>query len=149
MSPEAGAADADAAVAPGVAAGTVLYETTVVAVGPMVDDFRNQGIVILFDERAPEELRDFAVIHRPTVTVAGPRPGDLVVIGEVTLPVLAVGAVVADNLLSLGHLDLKADGASVAALPGDVCVPETEIPLPTEGTVLRLVRPALANGDAA
>ncbi len=127
---------------------TVLYDTTVSSVGPMVDDFRRQGVVILFDERAPEELRDFAVIHSPSVQQSGPRPGDVVLLGDVELPVLAVGGVVEDNLLSLGHLDLKADGRHEAALPGDVCVPAVDLPLPQDGMRFRLVRPAGA-GDGA
>lgn len=124
----------------------VLYDTVVTAVGPMVDDFRRQGVVILFDERAPEELRDFAVIHAPTISLAGPTPGDVIVLGDVELPVLAVGSVVSDNLLALGHLDLKADGASKAALPGDVCVPQGELPLPVTGMRIRLLRPPTVDG---
>lgn len=120
---------------------TVLYDTTVTAVGQMVDDFRQQGVVILFDERAPEELREFAVIHSPTVTDSGPAPGDVVVLGDVELPVLAVGAVVQDNLLALGHLDLKADDRTEAALPGDVCVPSGVLPALVEGMRFRLLRP--------
>lgn len=119
---------------------TVLYDTTVTAVGPMVDDFRRQGVVILFDERAPEELRDFAVIHDPSVVESGPEVGDVVVLGDVELPVLAVGAVAGTNLLALGHLDLKADGRSEAALPGDVCVPEGELPQPVPGMRFALLR---------
>jgi PTS system glucitol/sorbitol-specific IIA component len=129
---------------------TVLYDTTVTAVGPMVDDFRRQGVVILFDERAPEELRDFAVIHDPSVVDSGPAVGDVVVLGDVELPVLAVGAVAGTNLLALGHLDLKADGRSEAALPGDVCVPEGELPQPVPGMRFALLRRAGADGvDAA
>ncbi len=33
-----------------------------------------------------------------------------------------MGPVVRDNLLNLGHLDLKADGRTEPKLPGDVCV---------------------------
>ena len=125
---------------------TVLYDTTVTSVGQMVEDFRQQGVVILFDERAPEELRDFAVIHAPTVTVSGPAPGDVVVLGDVQLPVLAVGAVVQDNLMALGHLDLKADDRTEAALPGDVCVPSGDLPLLVAGMRFQLLRPATSRG---
>jgi PTS system glucitol/sorbitol-specific IIA component len=131
----------------------VLYATTVTAVGEMVDDFRRQGVVILFGEQAPEELWEFSVRHRPTVTpdgvAAGPRPGDVLDLHGVRLPVLAVGAVVADNLVNLGHLDIKADGRTEAALPGDLCVPEGELPPLHEGAVIRILRPnGSANGVA-
>lgn len=126
--------------------GRTVYSTTVTAVGEMVDDFRRQGVVILFGEQAPEELWEFSVRHRPDVTAAGPRPGDVLDLHGVHLPVLAVGAVVEDNLLNLGHLDIKADGRSEAALPGDVCVPEGELPPLTDGAVIRILRPS--NGVA-
>lgn len=127
----------------------VVYDTTVTQVGEMVDEFRRQGVVILFDERAPDELREFAVIHDPTRSESAPVPGDVVELGDVTLPVLAVGDVVAANLMSLGHLDLKADGRSEAALPGDVCVPQAELPLPVTGMRIRVLRGAVRRGSAA
>ena len=44
--------------------------------------------------------------------------------GDTELEVLAVGHVVRDNLLNLGHIDLKSDGRTEPKLPGDVCVPD-------------------------
>ncbi len=119
----------------------VRYGTTVVAVGEMVEEFRGHGVMILFGEQAPEELWEFSVRHRPATAVGGPAPGDVVEVDGVRLPVLAVGDVVEDNLLRLGHLDLKADGRTSPALPGDVCVPATELPAPAAGSVIRILRP--------
>ncbi len=119
----------------------VRYASVVTAVGSMVSDFvADHGILVLFGEGAPVELHDMSVLHRPTVEVAGPEPGDVIELGDVSIPVLAVGSVVAQNLLSLGHLDLKANGKDVADLPGDVCVPEHAIPRPEVGTTFRILR---------
>lgn len=81
-----------------------------------------------------------SVRHRPTVAEEGPRPGDTIYLGERALKVLAVGDVVADNLLNLGHLDLKADGLTTAKLPGDVCVAKQDLPLVVPGDAFRIVR---------
>lgn len=124
------------------AGATTVYESTVTAVGTQVPAFLEHGILIFFGDQAPAELHDISVLHRATIADDGPRPGDTVHLGDATLEVLAVGDVVRDNLLNLGHLDLKADGLSEAKLPGDVCVPKGEIALLTTGDHFRITRPA-------
>lgn len=121
---------------------TTVYESTVTAVGSQVSAFLEHGILIFFGDQAPAELHDISVLHRATISEDGPRPGDTVHLGDATLEVLAVGDVVRDNLLNLGHLDLKADGLTEAKLPGDVCVPKGDIPLLTTGDSFRITRPA-------
>lgn len=123
-----------------------VYATTVTAVGPQVPEFVAAGVLVLFGERAPQELHDFSVLHRVDPAVepdpSGPLAGDLVRIGDVDLPVLAVGSVVAGNLLNLGHLDLKADGRSEPTMPGDVCVPAGSLPHVEVGQTITILRTA-------
>lgn len=125
----------------GTAAATrVVYDSTVTDVGAQVEAFLGHGMIVFFGEQAPQELHDMSVRHRPSVAEEGPRPGDVLVLGDAELEVLAVGDVVADNLLNLGHLDLKADGSSEARLPGDVCVAPQTLPLLRPGDAVRIVR---------
>ena len=126
----------------GLGDATEIYATEVVAVGPMVGELARGGVVILFGEQAPQELHEISVLHRSSTALGGPVAGDHVVLGSTVLPVLAVGDVVADNLLALGHLDLKADGRSTPAMPGDVCVPAGTLPEVQVGQTIRLLRPA-------
>ena len=112
------------------------YATTVTAVGEQVAEFVGQGILIWFAEGAPEELHFFTVLHRPTVTTGGVRPGDLVRIDDKAFRVTAVGEVANDNMVNLGHIDMKANGASEAPLPGDLCLEELPLPEPRPGTTL-------------
>jgi PTS system glucitol/sorbitol-specific IIA component len=121
---------------------TTVYESTVTAVGDQVSAFLEHGILIFFGDQAPPELHDISALHHPTIAEDGPRPGDTVHLGPTTIEVLAVGHVVRDNLLNLGHLDLKADGLTEAKLPGDVCVPKGAIPLAKVGDAFRITRPA-------
>ena len=69
-------------------------------------------------------------------------PLHVLLVGETELEVLAVGHVVRDNLLNLGHLDLKADGRTEPNLPGDVCVRTGDLPLLKAGDAFRITRPA-------
>ena len=112
------------------------YATTVTAVGEQVAEFVTQGLLIWFAEGAPEELHFFTVLHRPTVTTGGVRPGDLVRIDDKTFRVTAVGDVANENMVNLGHMDLKANGAAEAPLPGDICLEELPLPEPQPGTTL-------------
>ena len=82
------------------------------------------------------------MLHQVEVADDGPLPGDTIHLGDVSLEVLAVGEVVRDNLLNLGHLDLKADGRTTAKLPGDVCVAVGELPLLAPGDAFRIIRPS-------
>jgi PTS system glucitol/sorbitol-specific IIA component len=112
------------------------YATTVTAVGDEVAEFVSHGLLIWFAEGAPEELHFFSVLHRPTVTTGGVRPGDTVRIDDQEFKVTAVGAVANDNMVNLGHMDLKANGDTEAPLPGDICLEQQPLRAPRPGTTL-------------
>lgn len=118
----------------------VVYESSVTAVGGQVQAFLDHGLLIFFGDGSPAELHEMSVRHVPTVAQEGPQPGDTIVVGELSAEVLAVGSVVADNLLNLGHLDLKANGQTEAKLPGDVTIAEQPLPLPSVGDAFRILR---------
>lgn len=129
------------------AGATTVYESTVTVVGSQVEAFLEHGILIFFADGAPAELHDISVLHRASVADDGPRPGDTVHLGATSLEILAVGDVVRDNLLNLGHLDLKADGLTEAKLPGDVCVRQGDLALLATGDSFRITRPATISGQ--
>ncbi|MCC5947848.1 MAG: PTS glucitol/sorbitol transporter subunit IIA [Nitriliruptoraceae bacterium] len=123
-----------------MAAGDVRYDCEVIAVGELADQFFAAGIVVLFGEGVPEELADFAVVHRPTITTGGLRAGDRIHLGATEIvTVLAVGDVADENLVALGHLSLKRNGEIEAALPGDVCCDEGPLPEFGVGDRIRIV----------
>jgi PTS system glucitol/sorbitol-specific IIA component len=136
--PSAGRLDSSRAASAG-GAGTVRYHTRVQAIGEMIPQFREQGLLIFFGEMAPEELHEFVIRHRPLVTDTIPIPGDVIEFDGDPFTVTAVGDVVQDNLLKLGHFCLKADGSTAAPLPGDVCVEARELPDLHVGSVMRII----------
>jgi PTS system glucitol/sorbitol-specific IIA component len=125
----------------------VVYESEVTQVGGQVEAFLGHGLLIFFGAQSPAELHDISVLHAATVAEDGPRTGDLIQVGDTEVEVLAVGPVVRDNLLNLGHLDLKADGRTEPKLPGDVCVRVGDLPLLTVGDPFRITRPGTSNKD--
>jgi PTS system glucitol/sorbitol-specific IIA component len=104
----------------------------------MVDEFLNEGVVVLFSDRAPEELREFAILHDGTTLSAPIIPGDWVVFDHERYRVLAVGAVANSNLSNLGHLVMKCNGLSEPDMPGDICVESKSLPKIRVGSVLRI-----------
>ena len=118
----------------------VVYESTVTAVGEQVAAFLDHGMLIFFGHDSPAELHDMSVRHQVTVAEEGPQPGDTIVLGEASMELLAVGPVVGENLLNLGHIDIKANGQNEAKLPGDANVAKQPLPLPSPGDAFRILR---------
>jgi len=106
----------------------IVYSSTVTAVGELVPDFAEQGVLVFFGENAPLELHEFSIIHTPDVQTRAPQVGDTITLANNEYNVLAVGSVASDNLLNLGHLDLKANGLTEPEMPGDVNVEATLLP---------------------
>jgi PTS system glucitol/sorbitol-specific IIA component len=120
----------------------VRYATQVVAVGPIVADFCAQGVLVFFGELAPPELHEFVLLHRPHVVGSAPVPGDVIELDGEPFTITAVGDVVEENLLRLGHFALKTDGSATAPLPGDVCVEVKPLPLLAAGGTMRILAAA-------
>lgn len=119
---------------------TVLYKSTVTEIGELVPSFIAEGMLVFFGESAPEELRTFCIIHKLEHAEGQVKTGDFVAIDGHEFQVLSVGSVANDNLYNLGHLNLKANGNTVADLPGDVSIAKVELPEVKIGTQIEITR---------
>jgi PTS system glucitol/sorbitol-specific IIA component len=119
-----------------------IYDTHVTAIGDLVPQFREQGMLVFFGANAPEELHDFCILHVVNSQADALVAGDVITIGDKSLTVLAVGDVASQNLMNLGHLNLKANGLTAAELPGDVNVEVQELPDVEVGTRIVITRSA-------
>jgi PTS system glucitol/sorbitol-specific IIA component len=106
----------------------IKYQAQVTFIGPMVSEFVSHNILVLFGNEAPEELREFAVIHDGAVLIANIEVGDSIQLSGKTYHILAIGEVSNSNLANLGHLVLKFNGETVPEMPGDVCLENAELP---------------------
>ena len=97
-----------------------IYSSEIVRIGEQAKLFLDEGIVVFFGDNAPEELQDFAVIHKLDEITGEIKVGSEVTLSDVQLKVTAVGDVANENFKNLGHLVLKLDASTEAALPGDV-----------------------------
>lgn len=117
----------------------VRYESTVLSIGSMVEQFLEMKMLIIFGEGAPAELHDICVVHRPATRTGGVRAGDRLVMDDKDYAVLAVGDVADENLRALGHVSFKANGLHTAPLPGDICLEEVDLPLLKIGSRIQIV----------
>jgi len=119
---------------------TVLYKSSVTEIGELVPSFIAEGMLVFFGESAPEELRTFCIIHKLEHAEGQVKAGDFVSIDGHEFEILSVGSVANDNLYNLGHLNLKANGNTVADLPGDVSIAKVDLPEVKIGTQIEINR---------
>jgi PTS system glucitol/sorbitol-specific IIA component len=98
------------------------YDVTVTGLGPMALEFLNPEMemqfVILFNEDAPPELAELAILHTPGELKEAPAPGDTMRIGEKTYAITAVGDEAIETLTTLGHCTLAFKGDTEPYRPG-------------------------------
>lgn len=100
-----------------------IYASTFVSVGTYAAESLEDNFIITFVESAPADIAEYCFTLHPEIRLqAALNPGCVIVIGEQTWPVTAVGTLAEINLRELGHITVKFDGALEAALPGAVHV---------------------------
>lgn len=100
----------------------IIFESKIVSIGLGATEFFNHGILVLFRESCPSELRDVSIIHAPGKVSGSIEVGDHLVIGKTSYLITAIGDVVNLNLEQLGHLVVKFNDRKAPELPGDLCV---------------------------
>jgi len=119
----------------------VKYEAKVIEIGPLVDEFIEAGIVVLFETGAPPELAEFSILHEHGPLKEDVVAGDIILIDNEPFRVTAVGDVANKNLANLGHLIIKTNGLPEPEMPGDVCVEAKPLPQISIGTEIRILKP--------
>ena len=110
-----------------------LYKTKVINIGNEAEMFREEGMIILFGENAPESLSDYCYNIKVEPVTGEIEAGMELSIGSEKYSVTAVGAVVRKNLSELGHITIKFDGSREAELPGTLYVEDKALPEITIG----------------
>lgn len=96
------------------------YQVEIKEIGESASLMLEEQSLILFNEQAPDELREYSVITSSGSLKAPIEAGDYLNIGELTFKVTAVGSVANENIDQLGHVTLRFDGSLNAQLPGHI-----------------------------
>lgn len=101
----------------------------------------DNSFFILFNEDAPAELAEIAVLHTKSEIYEDPAVGDFMKIGSKEFVITAIGVEAPYTLRELGHCTINFAGGSEAALPGCImlegCDKVTEADL-VEGTEISI-----------
>ena len=98
------------------------YDVTVTGLGSMALEFLNPEMemrfVILFNDNAPAELADLAILHTQGEMTEAPAPGDTMKVGEKVYKITAVGDEAIHTLKELGHCTLAFTDSAEPYRPG-------------------------------
>lgn len=111
-----------------------VFETEVISIGSEAELFKDEKMVILFGKNAPDTLKDYCYNIKVNPVDGSITTDSILIIGESSFKVTAVGDVVQKNLEELGHITIKFDGSTSPELPGTLYVEEKELPELAIGT---------------
>lgn len=95
-----------------------IYSREIVEIGKSVTESLEDGFLILFNDTAPSEMREYCVIHKGNGLREDIDLNTLLILEHAIYYVSAIGELVNKNLRKLGHITLKFDGAKKAENPG-------------------------------
>lgn len=103
-----------------------IYERVITHIGDFIEESLEDSFFILFNANAPEEYREYCVLHEGADLKDDIKIGDKFVINGAEYSITSVGNVVKNNLAELGHITVKFDGASISEQPGTLHIEKIE-----------------------
>ena len=114
------------------------YKTTVTKLGDSYGEIFDEGMVVVFNENAPDELADLSAIHTPAKLPKDVTPGDEVVLGNKRYTVTAVGSEANYTLGKMGHCTFVFTGEDKAELDGHIVLKGNGMPDLTPGSAFEI-----------
>jgi glucitol/sorbitol PTS system EIIA component len=118
-----------------------IYQSTVTELGADVEMFAEEKMLIIFNESAPKDLRDIAVVHSIAPLEGMIEAGDILAFGDQAYKVTFVGDKVNETVSELGHCTIAFNGADHADLPGTLCVEDKDMPAISVSTTITFQKP--------
>ena len=118
-----------------------IYQSTVTELGADVEMFVEEKMLIIFNESAPKDLRDIAVVHSIAPLEGTIEAGDILAFGDQAYKITFVGDKVNETVAELGHCTIAFNGADHADLPGTLCVEDKDMPTISVSTTITFQKP--------
>lgn len=115
-----------------------MYKSKITDIGPLVEEFRSENVLVIFGEQATPELREMSAVHYPNrITEDEPiKLNGAFKIGNNQYTITQVGADANSNLLELGHVSIYFKDDDEKVLPGAIAVEPTQFPDFIEGDTI-------------
>ncbi|KEQ21557.1 PTS glucitol/sorbitol transporter subunit IIA [Paenibacillus tyrfis] len=117
-----------------------LYDATITGIGSDVPLIAEENVLIFFDEKAPKELHDVAVLHKNGGLSGEVKAGDKFVLDGAEFRIAFVGDTANSSIRELGHFTVNFTGNTSEALPGTIYVEAASIPEIESGAIYRFIR---------
>lgn len=117
---------------------SVIYENQVVGMGECVEEFKDEGIFIIFGDNAPDELKDYCYSVSVQPINGKIMPGQILSVDDKQYAITAVGPEAPITLAGLGHCTINFSGSTEVELPGTIYVENKPMPNLKIGTVIRI-----------
>lgn len=104
------------------------YRTKITEIGALVEELMEQNILIVFNDNAPDQLKEIAVLHTIEEFSKDVTIGDVIIFGEKDYVVTAVGEEANHTLRTSGHCTFSFNGSDTVSLPGHIEVTGNSIP---------------------
>ncbi|MBL4259971.1 PTS glucitol/sorbitol transporter subunit IIA [Vibrio fluvialis] len=101
---------------------TLQFKATITEIGMLASEALEENMLILFNQTAPEEVKDYCFIHDQGLYSGMITTQSTLLIADKDFIVTAVGSAVSQNLANLGHITIKFDGKMDPEQPGTVHV---------------------------
>lgn len=108
-----------------------MYQTNVIHIGEMVEEFKSHDLIILFGPKATPELKEISVMHDMKVKPDNDifRKGGKVIINNSSYQINFVGSMANQNFQELGHISIYFnDNPDEEVLPGAISVSPNKVP---------------------
>lgn len=117
----------------------IIYENTIKGAGPCAEEFREEQMVVLFGDSAPEEIKDFCYLVDMAPINGTIAPGQTLKVDGQAYKITAVGSEAAVTLAGLGHCSFKFSGQTDVELLGTIYAEDKPMPEIKTGTVIQIV----------
>lgn len=117
----------------------VIYENQVKALGVSVEEFKDAGMLIIFGDNAPEEIRDYCYSVSVNPIHGTIAVGQTLKFDNNEYKITAVGSEAPVTLAGLGHCTVNFSGQTTVDLPGTIYVENKPQPEIQVGTVIQIV----------
>lgn len=115
------------------------YKSKVTGIGSMVSEFVEQKILIVYNDNAPPELAEMAILHTIHSLDKDVSAGDVVILGNKEYVVTAVGDEANHTLRTLGHCTFSFHGSDTARIPGHIELDGDGMPEVKEGDAFEIL----------
>lgn len=116
-----------------------VFKTRVKGIGPEAALFKEEKMIILFGESAPDGLAEYCYNIEVNPTDCPIKEGMTLLVNGQSFEITSVGNVVNQNLNTLGHITIKFDGSKIPELPGTLYVENKVIPEIEVDTIVEII----------